>query len=188
MTSANGRAGLLVVDCQNDFCAGGASRFPTPTVCYAWMNQYRQRTITHGTTVYASRDWHPPLSQHFKLYGGPWPVHCVRDTAGARFHPSLHLPGTAITITKGEAPTSSGYSVFDGHTPEGKSFLDDVRERGIERLCVGGLATDYCVKQSVLDALSAGLQVVLFCRMRSPASIPTIPRGPSSRCAAEVRS
>ena len=113
-------------------------------------------------TVYASRDWHPAVTNHFKPYGGPWPVHCVQGTDGARFHPSLRLPVTAVVVTKGEVPHSSGYSAFEGRTSEGKPFLADLRERGIDHLYVGGLATDYCVKQAVLDAMSAGFQVTVL--------------------------
>jgi nicotinamidase/pyrazinamidase len=126
------------------------------------LNHYIDDAVAHGVSIYASRDWHPPVSKHFKTYGGPWPVHCGKDTDGARFHPNLRLPTTAITITKGEDPASPGYSAFDGHTPGGKALLADVRERGIRELYVGGVATDYCVKHSVVDALSAGLQVTLL--------------------------
>jgi nicotinamidase/pyrazinamidase len=156
------RAGLLVVDLQNDFCAGGALAVPNADRVVSALNQYLDEAVAHGVSIYASRDWHPLVSDHFKPYGGPWPVHCVKETEGARFHPGLRLPPTAIAITKGEDSTSPGYSAFEGHTPDGKPLLADVRERGIGELYVGGLATDYCVKHSVLDALSAGLQVTLL--------------------------
>jgi nicotinamidase/pyrazinamidase len=77
-------------------------------------------------------------------------------------HPNLRLPATVIVVTTGDDPEREGYSAFEGHTPEGKPFLTDLQERGIHHLYVGGLATDYCVRQSVLDALSAGLQVTVL--------------------------
>ena len=156
------RAGLLVVDVQNDFCPGGALPVPNADRVVSVMNRYIDEAVERGVTVYASRDWHPFVSTHFKPYGGPWSAHCVKDTHGARFHPNIRLPATAIVITKGEESTSPGYSAFEGRTPEGKAFLAHLRERGIWHLYVGGLATDYCVKHSVLDALSAGLQVTLL--------------------------
>ena len=160
--SQNDRSGLLVVDLQNDFCAGGALPVPDAGRVLRALNQYIDEAVGHGVTVYASRDWHPSESNHFKPYGGRWSVHCVKETEGARFHPSLRLPATAIVITKGEESTGPGYSACDGHTPDGKTFLTDVRERHINQLYVAGLATDYCVKHSVLGALSAGLRVTLL--------------------------
>jgi len=153
------RAGLLIVDVQNDFCSGGALPVPDGDSIVSVLNHYIDDAVAHGATVYVSRDWHPAITTHFKSYGGPWPAHCVQGTDGARFHPNLRLPASAIVITKGEKPNSPGYSAFEGHTPEGEPFLTDLRERGIPHLYVGGLATDYCVKHSVLDALSAGFQV-----------------------------
>jgi nicotinamidase/pyrazinamidase len=156
------RAGLLVVDVQNDFCRGGALAVPNGDRVVDALNRYIHAAVARGMTVYASRDWHPAITTHFKPYGGPWPVHCVQGTAGASFHPDLRLPPTAVVITKGESADSPGYSAFEGRTPAGKSFLEDLRERGIDHLLVGGLATDYCVKHSVLDALSAGLKVTIL--------------------------
>ena len=156
------RDGLLIVDVQNDFCSGGALPVPDAERVVNVLNQYMDDAVARGAIVYASRDWHPVVTKHFKPYGGPWPAHCVQGTDGARFHPDLRLPVTAIVVTKGEDPNSSGYSTFEGRTPAGTSFLTDLRARGIRHLYVGGLATDYCVKQSVLDALSAGLQITIL--------------------------
>ena len=156
------RAGLLVVDVQNDFCAGGALPVPSASRVVTALNRYLNDAVAQGMTVYASRDWHPPVTNHFQPYGGPWPAHCVQQTEGARFHAELRLPPSAIVVTKGEDSAAPGYSAFEGRTPEGKSLLDDLRDRGIGRLYVGGLATDYCVKASVLDALSAGLHVTVL--------------------------
>lgn len=156
------RVGLLIVDVQKDFCPGGALPVPDADRVVRALNRHIGDAGAHGAIVYASRDWHPAISTHFAPNGGPWPPHCVQGSDGARFHPGLRLPATAVLVTKGEDPGGAGYSVFEGHTPDGKPFLTDVRERGIHHLYVGGLATDYCVKQSVLDALSAGLQVSIL--------------------------
>jgi nicotinamidase/pyrazinamidase len=156
------RTALLVVDVQQDFCPGGALPVPNGDNVIAPLNQYIDDAIAGGTPVYASRDWHPAVTSHFKIYGGEWPVHCVEHTPGAEFHPDLRLPASTIVVTKGEKADLPGYSAFEGHTPEGKMLLDDLRIRGIDHLLVGGLATDYCVKHSVLDALSAGLKITLL--------------------------
>ena len=113
------RAALLVVDLQNDFCAGGALAVPNADRVVSALNQYIGEAVAHGVSIYASRDWHPPVSNHFKPYGGPWPVHCVKDTDGARFHPNLRLPATAITVTKGEDFASPGYSALKAIRPTG---------------------------------------------------------------------
>jgi nicotinamidase/pyrazinamidase len=112
--------------------------------------------------VYASRDWHPALTTHFKEYGGAWPVHCVQNSPGAEFHRELHLPPDAIIVTKGDRADAAGYSAFDGVTADGNPLLSDLRRRGIRHLYVAGLATDYCVRASVLDALAAGFRVTLL--------------------------
>jgi nicotinamidase/pyrazinamidase len=156
------RTGLLIVDVQNDFCDGGALAVAGSEGAVAALNRYLEAVVPQGMTVFVSRDWHPAITSHFKTYGGPWPVHCVQGTRGARFHPGLHVPPDAIVITKGESQESPGYSAFEGRTTEGKSFREELRARSIGHLVVGGLATDYCVKHSVLDALSSGLQVTVL--------------------------
>jgi nicotinamidase/pyrazinamidase len=156
------RTGLLIVDVQNDFCEGGALAVAGSEQAVAALNHYLDAAVAQGVPVYVSRDWHPAITSHFKTYGGPWPVHCVQGTRGARFHPGLHVPADAIVITKGESQESPGYSAFEGRTTEGKSFREELRERGIGHLVVGGLATDYCVKHSVLDAIAAGLKVTIL--------------------------
>jgi len=152
---------LLIVDVQNDFCPGGALAVPRGDRVIPPLNQYIATAVAGHVPIYASRDWHPSGSRHFKPYG-EWPPHCVQGTDGARFHPDLHLPSSAIILTKGDDPNAAGYSAFEGRTGSGTSFLDELRERGIDRLFVGGLATDYCVKHSVLDALRAGMRVTVL--------------------------
>lgn len=156
--STNRRA-LLIVDVQRDFCPGGALPAPQGDRILPAINAYLAEASDLGMPIYASRDWHPAQTSHFRPYGGEWPPHCVQGSAGAEFHPGLRLPANAIVISKGEDPQRPGYSAFDGHTPEGMSFLTDLRARGVETLYVGGLTTEYCVKQSTLDALQAGLRV-----------------------------
>jgi nicotinamidase/pyrazinamidase len=156
------RSALLVVDVQNDFCAGGALAVDNSTHVVAALNRYLAEFARAGATIFASRDWHPLQTRHFNTHGGPWPVHCVQDTVGARFHPDLRLPPDAIVISKGTDPADAGYSAFDGATLDGRPFLDDLRQRYIDHLYVGGIATDYCVRHSVLDALGAGFKVTVL--------------------------
>ena len=156
------KSALLVVDVQNDFCAGGALEVRGSDRVVAPLNGMMARLVARGDPIFASRDWHPARARHFKTDGGPWPPHCVQGTKGARFHTELELPRDVIVVTTGDDFDSDGYSAFEGHTPDGKTLLGSLRERGITHLYVGGLATDYCVRQSVLDALKVGLQVSLL--------------------------
>jgi nicotinamidase/pyrazinamidase len=153
------KSALLIVDVQKDFCSGGALAVPEGDRVVPVLNRYIAEATSHDMPIYASRDWHPSVSQHFKPYGGEWPPHCVQHTDGARFHPALELPSSTIVITKGDEPAGTGYSAFEGHTAEGKAFLTELQERHVDHLLVGGLATNFCVKHSVLDALRAGLAV-----------------------------
>lgn len=153
------RAALLIVDVQKDFCPGGALAAPGGAAILPALNRHIGEARTLDMPVYASRDWHPEVTSHFKAYGGEWPPHCVQDTAGAQFHSELKLPAETVVISKGNDPERPGYSAFDGRTSAGRSLLDDLRDRGIDRLYVTGIATDYCVKATVLDALRAGLRV-----------------------------
>ena len=150
------------MDVQQDFCPGGALPVPTGDRIVPVLNRYLADAIEHHLPIYASRDWHPGVTNHFKPYGGEWPPHCIQHSEGARFHPELRLPPTTTVISKGDDPQKPGYSAFEGRTTDGESFLEDVRRRGVERLYVGGLATDYCVRASVLDARRAGLEVAIL--------------------------
>jgi nicotinamidase/pyrazinamidase len=155
------RSALLIVDVQKDFCRGGALAVPDGDRVVAPLNRYAAEAIARGWPVYASRDWHPAVTTHFQAYGGEWPPHCVQGTEGAAFHGDLRLPASAIVITTGEGPDEPGYSALEGHSPDGTNFLD-LKARGVRHLYVGGLATDYCVKHSVLDARRAGLEVTVL--------------------------
>ena len=156
------RSALLIVDMQNDFCPGGALPVPHGDRVVPVLNRYVSDAVEHGMPVYASRDWHPAVTRHFKEYGGEWPPHCVQNTEGGRFHADLELPDSAIVVSKGQDPDKPGYSALEGYTDDGKTLLADLQRRQIDHLYVGGLATDYCVKQSVLDALAAGLKVTVL--------------------------
>lgn len=153
---------LLIVDVQEDFCTGGALAVPGSEAVIDALNRYVADAAASGLPVYASRDWHPATTTHFKAFGGTWPVHCVADSPGARFHPRLRLPPDTLVVTKGDRADEAGYSAFDGHVADGTPLLADLRRRGISHLYVGGLATDYCVRASVLDALGAGIGVTLL--------------------------
>ena len=156
------RSALLVIDVQKDFCSRGALPVPDSDRIVPVLNQYIADASARGWPVYASRDWHPAATSHFRSYGGQWPPHCVQNTDGASFHENLQLPPFTIVISKGQDPDTPGYSALQGYAPDGKSFLADLRERRVEHLYVGGLATDYCVKHSVLDLLRAGLEVTVL--------------------------
>ncbi|MHB8735126.1 MAG: nicotinamidase [Terriglobales bacterium] len=152
--------GLLVVDVQNDFCSGGALAVTEGDAVVAVINDFiEQRRPQH---VYASRDWHPRGTRHFKEQGGSWPVHCVQETAGAALHSGLQLPPGTVLISKGSDPNQDGYSAFEGQDPEGRLFAERLQLDGVRRLFVTGLATDYCVRASVLDARAHGFQVVVI--------------------------
>jgi nicotinamidase/pyrazinamidase len=162
MPSSADRSALLVVDVQKDFCPGGALAVPTGDRVVPALNRHIAEAAARGWPVYASRDWHPPVTRHFKAHGGEWPPHCVQNTDGAGFHRDLRLPDSAIIVSKGQAADSHGYSALEGYTPDGRTLLAELQERQIDHLYVGGLATDYCVKHSVLDAVRAGLKVTVL--------------------------
>ena len=152
---------LLIVDVQNDFCAGGALAVADGDLVVPVLNRLAARAAALGLPVYASRDWHPIDSTHFAANGGPWPTHCVQGTAGARLHPDLALPSGAMIVTTGTSRDEHGYSAFDGHVSGRGTFADDLRARGVDHLVVGGLATDYCVRATVLDARRLGFGVTV---------------------------
>jgi nicotinamidase/pyrazinamidase len=173
---------LVVVDAQNDFCPGGALGITGGDRVVEALNRHLEAAVARGMPVYATRDWHPAETSHFKAFGGRWPVHCVQGTNGAQFHPRLRVPADAILVSKGTDPGSDGYSAFDGRTPDGRSLAEDLRGRGIRRLFIGGLATDYCVRQSVKDALAAGLDITVL-----EDAVAGVDAGDSARAIAEMR-
>jgi len=155
-------AALLLVDVQNDFCPGGALAVPEGDRVIPVLNRMIDRFESRGLPIYASRDWHPPDTTHFQEQGGPWPPHCVAGTRGADLHPDLRVPRDTIVISKGQDRADDGYSAFEGTTAEGRMLADDLRARGVGTIYIGGLATDYCVRASALDARRHAFDVALL--------------------------
>ena len=153
---------LLIIDLQNDFCPGGALAVPEGDKIVSNLNQYIEIFSKNKLAIFASRDWHPKQTSHFKDQGGLWPPHCVQNTKGAFFHPELKLPKETIVLSKGMDPKTDSYSAFQAQDSNGKQFEDILKASGIEELYIGGLATDYCVKSSVLDSLNKGFKVKLM--------------------------
>lgn len=154
MTDSDGdRRALIVVDVQNDFCPGGSLAVEHGDEVVEPLNRLIEEFLSRGEPVYKSRDWHTATTKHFAAYGGTWPVHCVQGTRGAEFHPQLSGDTRVRVVSKGEGDEDN-YSAFDGTT-----LADSLRAEGVSEVWVGGLATDYCVKNTVLDALRAGFKV-----------------------------
>ncbi len=162
MDTMRKNSALVVVDVQVDFCPGGALPVPRGDEVVGVLNKYIELFASRGRPIFATRDMHPPDTIHFRAFGGAWPPHCLKDTTGAGFHPELKLTGEVVVITKGEDPRANAYSAFDGHGPDGRSFDALLRELAITQLYVGGLATDYCVKSTVLDAIDRGFKVAVL--------------------------
>lgn len=156
------RDALVIVDVQNDFCPGGALGVPGGDAVVPVLNRYAERFAAAGAPVFASRDWHPAKTSHFKAYGGVWPPHCVQGTPGAEFHPQLVLPPGAAVVSKGMDPSEDAYSCFQAETDDGMPFLATLGELGVGRVFVGGLATDYCVKSTVVDGVREGFEMVVL--------------------------
>lgn len=143
---------LIVVDVQNDFCPGGALAVPHGDEVVEPVNELARK----APFVVATRDWHPPDHSSFASNGGPWPVHCVAGTPGAELHPGIDRESIDVVIDKGQVRDTEGYSGF-----EGTELEQLLRERGVKRVDVAGLALDYCVKATALDARRAGFDVVV---------------------------
>jgi nicotinamidase/pyrazinamidase len=145
---------LVIVDFQNDFTPGGPLPVPGGDEIADRINELA--ADPRFELVLATRDWHPPEHGSFDRSGGPWPVHCVQETEGAQLHPALERDRVHVVIDKGHNPDTEGYSGFD------ETGLEDLlRERGIDRLTIVGLATDYCVKETVLDARRLGFEAAV---------------------------
>jgi nicotinamidase/pyrazinamidase len=148
---------LLVADVQNDFLPGGALGIRGGDEIVAPLNRWMARFSQAGLPVFVTRDWHPSDHCSFHAQGGLWPPHCVAGTAGAEFAPALALPAATRLIAKATRPESEAYSAFMG------TDLDtQLRDARVQRLFVGGLATDYCVLNTVRDALQLGYGVMLL--------------------------
>jgi nicotinamidase/pyrazinamidase len=145
---------LVIVDFQNDFTPGGALAVPEGDAVADRLNDLA--ASGRFDLVVATRDWHPGDHSSFAEQGGPWPVHCVAGTEGAQLHPSLDATRVDVLVDKGGDPATEGYSGFDG-----TDLAALLRERGIDRVTVAGLATDYCVRATALDALREGFAVTV---------------------------
>jgi len=156
------KAALLIVDVQNDFCPGGALQILGGDRIIEPINRAVRCFVAAGLPVLASRDWHPPNTKHFRLFGGVWPAHCVRGTEGAAFHPVLCLPEETVVLSKGINPEQDGYSVFEGVTGDGRTLLELLHELEVRKLYISGLATDYCVLCTTREALRNGFDVTVL--------------------------
>jgi nicotinamidase/pyrazinamidase len=148
---------LIIVDVQNDFLPGGALAVPHGDEVVPALNRYIDLFLTKGLPIIATRDWHPVNHCSFQAQGGPWPPHCIANTPGAEFAVGLRLPEEFVIISMATAPDNDTYSGF------GDTELEAVlRSHGVRRVFVGGLATDYCVLNTVKDALDNRYQVYVL--------------------------
>jgi nicotinamidase-related amidase len=143
---------LIMVDVQNDFCPGGA----LPVAGGDEVIKPLNRAGKFFEHLFATRDWHPEKHCSFEKYGGTWPAHCVAGSKGALFHPDLQTENVTI-ISKATSPEKDAYSGFDG-----TDLASQLKRRNLKRVFIGGLATDYCVKATVLDALKEGFEVYVL--------------------------
>jgi nicotinamidase/pyrazinamidase len=167
---------LIVVDVQNDFCPGGALAVTDGDQVVERINELAELM----PFVVATRDWHPSEHGSFAAQGGPWPVHCVQGTPGAELHPGVRRDRIDEIVDKGQTPELDGYSGFQG------TALDRLlRERDVETVHVAGLALDYCVKETALDARRAGYEVVVHRDATRPVEVRA---GDGERAIEELRS
>jgi nicotinamidase/pyrazinamidase len=145
---------LVIVDFQNDFTPGGALGVAGGDEIAGQLNELA--ASGNYDVVVATRDWHPPDHGSFAAQGGPWPEHCVQGTPGAELHPGLDRALVDVVVDKGQDPATEGYSGF-----EATNLAELLRERNVDHVTVVGLATDYCVKNTALDALRAGFGVTV---------------------------
>ena len=153
------RPGLLVVDLQNDFCPGGSLAVPKGDEIVPRVNRTIELFEHRHLPVLATRDWHPAITKHFKEFGGAWPPHCIQGTKGARYHPDLRLPKDVTILSKGMDPEQDSYSAFQSFSEQGRDLESVIRDLGIDEIFLCGLATDYCVRATALDAKRRGMRV-----------------------------
>lgn len=153
----NARDALVVTDVQNDFLPGGSLAVRRSDEIIPTLNRYIALFATHSLPVFATRDWHPPKHCSFVTQGGIWPVHRVAGTPGAAFSDALLLPDDVTIVSKATVQGREAYSAF-----QGTDLGEQLRKRGIQRLFVGGLTTDYCVLNTVRDALANGFEVAFL--------------------------
>jgi len=148
---------LIVVDLQVDFCPGGALPVPEGDKVAPVLNRWLATARKSAAMIVATRDWHPVNHLSFQAQGGPWPTHCVQNSRGASFHAGLDLPPQTQIVSKGTAAGHQGYSAF-----EGTCLARKLNRAGVKRVWIGGLALDYCVRATALDAIQAGFEVHLI--------------------------
>lgn len=169
---------LLVVDVQNDFASkSGSLAVPGGEDVIDYINDQVEQAESAGAVVVYTQDWHPESTPHFEKDGGIWPVHCVAGTSGAELHPALHVIDDAIRIKKG-TKGEDGYSAFSMRDPESNfrsstDLADKLREREVSKVAVVGLALDYCVKETALDASAQGFETVLLADGTRPVNLST---------------
>ena len=170
---------LIVVDVQNDFTPGGALAVPEGDEVIGRVNELMRSG--RFDVVLATRDWHPHDHGSFATNDppGPWPVHCVQGTPGAELHPGVDRGGIDAIVDKGQDPATEGYSGFDA-----TGLADLLRGRGVDAVTVVGLATDYCVKNTALDALREGFAVTVDSAATRPVDVQA---GDGDRALAEIR-
>ncbi len=166
---------LIVVDVQNDFCSGGALAVPDGDAVIEPVN----RLAREVDYVVATRDWHPPDHASFATEGGPWPVHCVRDTPGAQLHAALEADRIEDIVDAGRTPDAEGYSGF-----EDTDLEQLLRSHDVDTVHVAGLALDYCVKATALDAQRAGFSVIVHLDATRPVEVEP---GDGQRAVEELR-
>jgi len=148
---------LIIVDVQNDFLPGGALAVPEGNQVVSPLNRCIALFTSNNLPIFATRDWHPANHCSFNSHGGPWPPHCIAGTKGAAFANGLNLPDETTIVSKADMQDKDAYSGF-----QGTGLHDHLKSMGIRRLFIGGLATDYCVLNTVMDALSLGYKVLLL--------------------------
>lgn len=152
---------LLVVDLQYDFLPDGALHVPGGDEVIPMVNALITAAKAGYATIVASRDWHPIQHISFQEQGGPWPPHCVQDTLGAEFHRSVTFPENTLIISKAFKVDQEAYSAFSGETADGQSLSALLNKRGVQRIIICGLALDYCVKATALDAIKHDLETIV---------------------------
>lgn len=178
---------LIVVDMQNDFADPGGSLYVSQgEEVVPVINREIELASRAGAAVVYTQDWHPPSTPHFAKDGGIWPVHCVQGTWGAEFHPQLHVEGEVVRKGSGGEDGYSGFSTRHPETGEERpTELEDLlRERGVRKVVVAGLATDYCVKETVIDAAAKGFEVALLVEAVRPVELES---GDADRALDDVR-
>ena len=153
---------LLLVDVQNCFLPGGSLEVPGGDAVISPLNAAIAVFTRRGLPVFFSRDWHPADHCSFQEQGGPWPVHCVQDTDGASFVPNLQRPDGAAVVSKATVRDKDEYSAMGAKDAEGNTLDKVLRKIGAKRIFAGGLATDYCVLNTVRDALGLGYEVCVL--------------------------